>query len=200
MLPKNLKKSMRSTRTAFLITLVIIGAIAVYNWFVAPHQNCLLAAQRYQSAADELVRKNQIISNNITIKKEKIKELEDKFKQALSMIFTVAEARTFFSDIQNLSEQANCSVHSLTFSAANLLSGADGSGTNSYITEHQASLAVIGSYGNIIALMSKLQDRPQQVRINSVRIDLNGNNSGELKCSMTITIYVSHMKEKYHNV
>ena len=200
MLPNNLKKSMRSTRMVFLASLVLIGAIAIYNWFVAPHQNYLLAAQRYHSITGELAKKNQIISNNVIIKKKEIKELYEKFNQAHNMLFDPAGAREFLSNLQVLSEQENCIIYSLTYSPANLPSDTDSSLTDVYITRHQASLTVIGSYGNIVNLIKKLQDRPQQVDIASVSINSNINVSDGLKSDMTITIYVSHIKDTYKNV
>lgn len=200
MLPEQWIKSTRSKRTTFLASFVLIGAIAVYNWIVAPHRNYLMAAQRYQSVAGELSKKNQIISNNITIKKKEIKELQEEFKQVQSMLFDPLGVGKFFSDIQIFSEEANCVVDSLTFSPASRASDTDSPETNSYITAHRAILSVMGGYGSIVALINKLQERQQQVRIDSIRLTSDGNNYGDLKCDMTITVYTNNRKEENHHV
>jgi len=54
-----------------LAALVLIGVIAVYNWLVVPHRNYLLAAQKYESAAGNLARKNRVIAKNMKVKTKK---------------------------------------------------------------------------------------------------------------------------------
>jgi hypothetical protein len=178
---------------------VLIGAIAVYNWIVAPHRNYLLAAQRYESAAGSLAKKSQVVSNNVAMKRKALEELQAKFKQVRGRLFNPVEAGRFFSNIQNKSEEVNCIIRSLTFSPGSSASSADRSEANSYITAQRATLSVLGGYGNIVALMNKLQDCSKQVCIDSVRINSDNKNSGYLECDMTITIYVIRGKEEHRH-
>ncbi len=184
-----------SSRNIMLTSLVLIGTIAFYNWVVAPHRNYLLAAQRYESVTTYLVKKNQIINDTLKIKKKKIKEVQEELEQTHTRLFDPIEARKFLGNIQTAAENANCTVNSLKFSPADSAFKAEQSEKNSYTITHLAKLGVTGSYKNITLLMNRLQDCSEQVRIDAVTIKSTGNNSGQLKCDMNITIYVMQNKE-----
>lgn len=196
MLLGNLTKSTCSSRNLVLTTLVLIEAIAVYNWVVAPHTNYLLAAQRYESVAGELAKKNQIISNNVPIKEKELKDLKEEFERIHTRLFDPAEARKFFSDVQTMLKKASYVTYSLDFSPADSAPASNLSEADSFITANRARLSVVGNFGNIVALMNKLQDGLKQVWINPVSIKSIGGSSGHLKCDATITVYVIHNKEK----
>jgi hypothetical protein len=178
------------------VALVLIGAIAVYNWVVEPHKNYLLAVQRRESVADSLEKEDQVIRNNIAVKKKKLKELKDEFKQVHTKLFDPVEARKFFSNIQALSEEANCIMDSLKFSPTDSVSDIGRSRTGGHITAKRAMLSVTGDYESIIRLMNKLQGRLEQVWVDSVRIKSNRDRSDRLKFNATITVYVIHNKEE----
>jgi len=199
MLLKNWPKSKIASRNVVLPAFVVIGAIALYNWIIAPHKNYLLAAQRYESAVSELAKKNQIISKNVTIRKKKLRELREKFKQIHLGLFDPSEAKEFFSNIQTTSEQSNCIISSLSFSQTDSAPHTKRPEENSYITANHAKLSAVGNYGNIITLINKLQDRSEQVRIDSLSIKPIDGSSDLLKCDLTITVYVMQNKERYLN-
>jgi hypothetical protein len=196
MLPEHLTKSTRSAKTAMFAALVLIGAVAVYNRIVAPHRNYLLAAQRYESVVDYLERKNQTIRHDLTVKKSKLEELQEKFRQTYLGLFDPVEAGRFFTGIQTKSEEAGCIVSLLTFSPGSPATEKKRSKSNHYITKQQAILSVVGSYGNIVTLMDKLQDSPKKVCIDSVGINADDQGTVHLKCEMTVTIYIIHRKEE----
>ena len=200
MLPEHLTKSKRSTKTAIFAALVLIGAVAVYNRIVTPHRNYLAAAQQYESAMIKLESKNQTMSQDLAVKRKELEELRGKFRQAHIELFDHVEAGRFFGNIQTKSEEAGCIVSLLTFSTGNLASEEKRSKPNHYITKQQAILSVLGGYTNILALMDKLQDGPKKVCIDSVGINVDGQDTVHLECKMTVTIYVIHRKEEDPNV
>lgn len=199
MLPEHLTKSKRPARTALLAALVLIGAVSVYNWIVAPHRNYLMAAQRYESTVGRLERKNQTIHHDLTVKKSKLEELQEKFRQTQLELFDPVEAGRFFSHIQTKSEEADCIVSLLTFSPGSPATEKKRSKSNHYITKQQAILSVAGSYGNIVTLMYKLQESPKKVCIESVGINADDQGTVHLECEMTVTIYVIHRKEEHQH-
>jgi len=196
MLPEHLTKSKRSAKTAMLAALVLIGTVAVYNWIVTPHRNYLMAAQQYESAVGRLGRKNQTIRQNLAVKKSKLEELQEKFRETNLELFDPVEAGQFFSNIQAKSEKAGCIVSLLTFSTGSLASEEKRSTSNHYITKQQANLSVLCGYANIAALMEILQDCPKKVCIDSVAINADDQDTVHLECEMTVTIYVIHRKEE----
>ena len=197
MLPEHWTKSTRSAPAAFLGALVLIGIIAAYNWIIAPHRNYLLAADKFESTVTNLARKNKIIGNQVTMKKKELEELHDKYKQSCARLFDPVEAGEFFSNIQASAERANCILSSLTFSPVRPAPKTARPRTDEYITAQSATLSLSGGYGNILALMDLLQDGPKQVCIDSVGINSDEQDSVQLECGMTVTIYVIHRKEEY---
>ncbi|HPS55347.1 MAG TPA: hypothetical protein PLP05_07110 [Sedimentisphaerales bacterium] len=183
------------SQNVMVISLVVIGAIAFYNWFVSPHRNYLLAAQRQELVATDLLKKNQVINNTIAINKNELEELQGKFKQACIGLFSDVEATKFFSNIQTLVENANYTVNSLKFLPTYTVGKGDESEKTNYVVTRQVKLSVLGDYGNIILLMSKLQDRPERVQIDTVVVKPTISDSDLLQCDMNITIYVIENKE-----
>ncbi len=199
MLPEHLTKPTRSAKTVMFAALVLIGTVAFYNRIVTPHRNYLVAAQRYESAADHLMRKNQTIRHDLTVKRKGLEELQEKFRQTHLELFDPVEAGRFFSHIQAKSEEAGCIVSLLTFSTVSPASEEKHSKPNHYITKQQAILSVAGSYGSIVTLMDKLQDGPKKVCIDPVRINADDQGTVHLECEMTVTIYVIHRKEEHQH-
>jgi hypothetical protein len=202
MLLENWKKSACFSRNAALAALVLIGIIAVYNWIVAPHANYLMAAQRYRSVIDVLAKKNEIISKDVMVKKKELEKLQDEFEQVCASLFDPVGAKEFFSDIEVMAKGTNCIIHSLNVSQtgppAFLRKQKRGQWkAGSYITANHATLSVVGNYGNIVELMSKLQDCLEQVRIDSLSIKLIDSDSNQLKCDIAITVYAIQNKEKH---
>lgn len=198
MLSQNQIKAIRSSRNVVLTALVIIEAIALYNWIVRPHVSYLRAAQICESVADKLAKKNRIISNNVTTRRKELKELEERFEHIHIKLFDPVKAKEFFSDIQAMAEETNCVIYSLNFSPTDSALEA-GQEVSSHITANHAILSAVGNYKDAVALINKLQGRPKQVWIDSISIEPISNNSEQLKCDITVTIYVIHSKEKDSN-
>ncbi len=184
---ENLTKTTRSSGNILLAAILIIAAVAVYKWTIVPHTNYLSAAQRYDMTLDGIARKNKFIKTNIKVQQEKLKKLQKKFEQLNSRLFTLTKATEFFSDIQSIAEETGCQISSVNFSLAN--PGNRAKTTNVYMK--QARLDIIGSYENITKLISRLQNRPQQVKVDAISIKPIRQIPGKLNCDAAIVIYIS---------
>ena len=196
MLIENWTKSSRSSRIAVLAGLILIGAFAVYNWIVAPHMNCLMAAQGYEFVLDDLAKKKLVVSNNVKIKTEEVEQLQEKLKQACADLYDPVEAARFFSNIQNLAESAGCVVNTLNFPPTNSLIKNKKTQTDIYVTSKRALLSFTGNYKDITELINKLQDRPGKVRLDSIKIKYAPGGSGRLKCDAAVTVYVLNNRKR----
>ena len=194
---KNVTYNAGTYKIAFLASLFLIGAIAIFRWFVVPHQNYLEAAQKYESAISTLAGKKQIISNNLKTKRIKHQKLQEQFTDIQAKLFYPLGEREFFSNIEGICRQAGCKMISLTFSQspAAVSKPVRQSPENDYISASAAHLAIEGRYGNIVALLNKLQDGSKLVKINPLSINADIKNPGYLNCDMTITIYVTNEKK-----
>ena len=197
MLSENQIKSIRSSKNVVFAAFVVIEAIALYNWIVTPHLNSLQAVQKYESVANKLAKKTQIISTNVKLRRKKLGQLQEEFEHIHIKLFDPVKAKEFFSDIQAMAEQANCVIYSLNFSPTDSAINAGRSEISSHITANRAIFSIGGRYKDIVALIDKVQGRSKQVWIDSISIEPMGRNSELLKCDMSIAIYVIYNKRKY---
>ena len=199
MLLKSWIKPVSSQQNVIFVSLVIIGAIGLYNRVIAPHRNFLQAAQKYEEATDNLTKKKQTIGNNLKIRQKKLESLEEKLNSGFEMLFEFFEAKDFFNNIQAVSEEAGCNMHSLTFTQADMESDIKDPNSNVHITAKGVKLTVLGGYDNITTLMNKLQENSKYVRIESVKIYSDSSFPGYLKCDMSVTIYIISRKEEHRH-
>ena len=186
MLVKYLVKANRSTRHAVSASLIVIAILAMYNWLVAPHIAYLSVVHGYESVMTKLVNKNKIIGNQVKIKTKKLQELQEKSAQFQSTLFTPDKAREFFSDLQAISEQTGCMVHSINMIKNN--PNKKESENSSGIVTKSAVLSVVGLYKDIPRLIQRLQSRSQKVWIDSIKVLTVEYNSDRPRCDITITI------------
>ncbi len=201
MLLDNLAKLNRKSRNALSAALLIIAAIAIYNWMVAPHANYLFAAQQYEFAVGGIAKKNKILSNTIKVKEKKREELSKQFAQLRRTLFTPDEAKELLGGLRVICERAGCAVNSLDF-----ITSKSGSGHKqvtlgqvegaSDVVANSAVLSVSGVYSNIIELLEIIQKRTQGVWIDSIEMTALDEDSAELNCDIAITIYTIHDKDK----
>ncbi|MHC4644884.1 MAG: hypothetical protein ACYTBJ_05240 [Planctomycetota bacterium] len=194
MLIRTLAKLGHSSRNAFSAAVLIIAAIALYNWMVTPHAAYLYAARQYETAMGDIVNKNEAISDSVKAKREEVQELRERSARLESMLFTADKAVEFFSDLQVISEQAGCVVLSLGFPAAEPGSAGPRLQDTSGIVARTVLLAVAGPYKSIVKLMDRLQSRAEKVWIDSVNIQVI-ERSANTRCDITITIHAIEARE-----
>jgi hypothetical protein len=181
------------SKNDLLVVAFCIVAVVFYSRFVAPHRNYLRAAQTYETIAGMLNEKNEVNTRYVEAKKKELQQLQHKSQLIDAGLFDDVEARQFFSSFQTAAEQTKCVISSLKFPQDGRLGGTSGSSLGHYVEASRATLTVTGGYRNIVALINKLQGRPERVWIDSLSIrSVPGR---LLSCDITITIYVKHNKE-----
>lgn len=193
---KNIRTISAHSRTVVLASIILIGAAACYNWFVSPHTNYLRAAQRYESAAEDLASRNRVMKTMVAAKRKELARLRGEFDRARQCVFDVAGAKEFFNGIEAAAQKAGCEVSSLNFPSTNSKAGSDR--RSGYLSARLARLSVQGGYPGIVALMAQLQNRRERVLIDSIDIESSGNRNapaGQLDCQMNVTIYVMQDEE-----
>jgi len=196
MLINNLANLNRSTRGAIFTALIIIAAIAMYNWVVAPHLAYLSAAQEYESAMSKIAEKNKTVAGEVKAKTKKLEELSEQLAGASSKLFTTDEAKEFFSSLQAISEGTGCIVNSLNIAASKPFSKDKQSEDSSIvIVADSAVLSITGQYNIITRLLEKLQNYPKKIWVDSFKMESPNLSSTLLKCDMVITIYTIQDKK-----
>ena len=195
MLLDNLVKMNRLSRSAMSAVLIVISAIAMYNWIVAPRAAYLRAAQRHEVIAGNIAEKKKVISKKVVAKRKELQELQKQFTKLRITLFTPKEAKEFFSDLQTISEEAGCAVYSLNILTAAPSRERQQSQDASYIVPKSATLTVAGVYEKIIMLMKRLQVRTQKVWVDSIKMEIFDYDSAQPKCDITITLYTVEDEE-----
>jgi len=183
-----------SSKNAVLVVVCCIAVVAFYNHFVAPHRNYLRAAQTYETLAGVLEKRNRVIAGYARDKKEELQQLQHKSQLIDKSLFDSVKAKQFFSDIQMVAGQTNCIVNLLKFPQDQKRDGTSRTLQGPHVEASRATLSITGGYRNIVALINKLQDRPERVWIDSLRLKSAG--EGLLRCDTTITIYAMYNKEE----
>lgn len=199
MLMNAFAKSSRSARIAFSAAIIGIVAVAAYNWIVSPKTKYLHAMQQYKLMTDDVTRKNIITKTKDVAKKKEIEKLRAKLANAQASLFTPAEAKRFFSDIEAVCNEANCILYSINFLSGDLGELSASVENGRAIVGDSANLSFAGSYGNIINFLAKLMNRPQRVLIRSLKIFTSGDGFDPLRCEIMITIYTLRHKEIFTN-
>jgi Tfp pilus assembly protein PilO len=190
MLIDNLSNLNRSTRTTVYAALIIIAAIAMYDWIVAPYVTCLSASQQYESVVDKAMEKNKAVAREVEDKTKKLDELHRQLDVSRSTLFVPDRAKALFSDLQSIAEGAGCAVSELNLignkpSSRNKRKTEDASG----VAANSAEMTVSGQYSNILALVEELQNHPKKIWLDSFEMKIADVSTGRLECKMTITVY-----------
>jgi len=196
---ENRTKSTRHSRVVFLGALVLIGAVALYNWIVEPHRNCLLAARKYESVTDNLVKRGLSIHDRIDSLRKELGELKERHRLINTRFFDETEAENFHDNLQARAGQSKCVVYSLSVLPEEPISSVNGALSGDRITARKARLSVLGECKNIATLLNQYQAGSKLVYIDSVRLGSDRKEPACVKCDMTITIYVIHRKEEQDN-
>ena len=184
MLVENLAKLGSLARNATSASLILIAALAMYKWTVTPQTAYLSAARAYESAMDKVIEQNKSIAKQIELKRRELKVLREDSAQLQSILFTPNQAREFFSDLQVISEQAGCAVHSINLISDRRKPKNERLG----VVTSGAALSVVGIYKDIVKLIERLQTRTQKVWIDSIEMRTLNSSSDKAICDLTVTI------------
>jgi hypothetical protein len=187
-----------SRRNVVAVTLILIAAIAIYNWFITPHSNYLMAAEKYTSAARAMEKTGRMIEAELRLKQKKIDELAGQFDLAKQEFFDVGAAKDFLAGIQSQAKKSKCVIDTLKFLPAEQVITAD---TNNIdIKEYKVNLGVVGQYADIVVFLDSLQNRKQKVWIDNVKLQLKDPSKGYLVCDAVMSLYTLQFKENINNV
>ena len=177
---------------------VLIAMVALYNWFVTPHSQYLLAAERYGNTIEEIEKTTRIINAELQLGQKKLDEISEQFRQKRQEFFEIDDARSFLEGIQARAEKSGCFVDTLRFSPAREVTVKDNNFID--IQQYQVNLSVIGQYQNIVQLLNSLQNRKQKVWIDTINLHLKDQTTGFLVCDLSLSIYTLKIKENADNV
>lgn len=185
-----------TSRVFLASTVILIVGFGMYNWTVSPQTSYLNAARLYESMVANASNKTTMIKGQMETKGDLIITLEQEIAETEGSFFTSASAREFFSDLEPISLQSNCSIDSLNFMSAEPVVVEGEEKGSSSVSFRRASISLVGRYENIIKFFMKLSSYSQRISVNELFIESTGYNAEELVCHITITIYLIEGKDK----
>lgn len=178
----------RTKRRALLIALVVVAAVGLYRWILAPYGSQLLAAQKYDFSLSSVLRKARILATTLEAHKTKLEEMAAESVRLRSELFMPGEMRSFFSSLPAVAARTGCLIQSINTPPEQQGGLRDQPTDGSGIIVKKAVVSVTGGYVNIVRFIEELQTYQRKVWIDSVRLE-TGANAGKLKCQLTLTLY-----------
>lgn len=192
---RDFAKLKRPSRNAFFGSLVLLGAVFMYDHVVEPHTMYLFALHRYGAAMDGILAKGESLEAAMATSRKKLDELTAQFSQVRNILYTQSEAEEFFSDLQAISVETDCPIYSLTFIADEPSAELKQVEQSVGVMAKKAVLSVTGMYQNVMTLVERLQNRSRKVWVESVDVELINNDVAQVKCDIIIKIYTIQNKE-----
>jgi Tfp pilus assembly protein PilO len=177
----------------FAAACVLIALVALYNWFAVPHLQYLMAAQKYENAADEIEKISKITNAEIQMGQIKLDEISGQFRQKKQEFFGVEDARSFIESIQSKAEKNSLVVDSLKFQPPRQITTGDGNSID--MRRFQVNLTVSGQYQDIVKFVDSLQNRKEKVWIDMISLRLKDQTTGFLVCDLSLSVYTLKIKE-----
>ncbi|MCH7916379.1 MAG: hypothetical protein IIC50_00155 [Planctomycetes bacterium] len=174
--------------------LVLIGAVAMYSWVVAPHVKYLRAVQKYEPALDEIAREKDQLKDTVLRRRKMLDEIDKQFDDLRGTLFTYVQARELAQEFGAVAEQYHCRVRTVDFSDEPLSIFDEEIGDRS-IDAVEALVSVVGDYNGLMAFIKKLQGRDRKMWIHSLTMSVLDEQGGRLVCNIAMTIYVIQEKE-----
>jgi len=195
MLKDKLIKSSQNSKIILSITIVAIVSLAAYKWVVSPLTAYLHAAKMHERVMSGAQERTAEIEMQISTKQTKLEKLEEEMFDTQTIFFTATRAKEFFLDLEPISIETGCDVESFEFISGNSESG--GEDDNDYgVIAKSAEISFNGGYDNIIKFLQRLGSCPERFSINEIVIEpVDSNRFMQLKCRMTVTIYMIQDKE-----
>jgi hypothetical protein len=185
-------------QNAFAVAMLLIGIIAMYNWFISPNTKYLAAAQKYGKMMDSTENQNKIILSELGLRRKKLDNLTQEFEQKKQVFFDIDQAKTFLSGLQSESEKSGCPATNIQFRPLQNIAVKDNNSID--IGQYRIVMTFLGSYGNIVKFLNTLQNRPVKVWVDEINIGTKQSTNGYLSCDITLSIFTLKVKENKSNV
>ena len=181
-----------------LTGLVLIGALALYSWIVAPHVAYLRAVQKYEPILDDIVKEKDLLQDQLVRRRGMLEKINKQFDELSGTLFTYADARDLPQEFAAVAEQYECRIATVDFSDEPVPIFEEQTG-DKLIDAVDAQVSVVGDYNGLTAFIKRLQESDRKIWIHSLTMRVLNDHGGQLTCDMALTIYVIQEKESPSN-
>lgn len=195
MLNEQIMKSTPFSRGIVSVSMVVILAIAAYNWTVSPQAKYLHAAEKYQVMTDNMEKKALSLKEDMGIKERKLESLKQELIEFKPDFFDPSGRIEFFSNLEFVAEQSGCNIRFLTFSSEFSVVTNELDMSRIIFTTESVGLQYTGKFTQVVQFLRYLNDHPKKISVSDLQIESPPDGGTTLDCSMNITIYITENKE-----
>lgn len=189
MMADRLRRYPKATRSASSAALIAIGALALYNWVLAPHLGYLHAMQKYGVVVDGVTQEKNRIADTLEAKVSQRRTLQRELAELEDGVFTADQAKAFARNLLPLVEETGSAVVRADFAGAGKTTRMEDPNQTVAIEISHLSLDALGQPEQVSALLERLRDHRPRISIDSCRFDFPDGGSGPVECHLAITIY-----------
>ncbi len=170
--------------------LVLIGAIALSNWVLAPHVSYLHAMQKLGAALDHVAAEKGRLDGVLATKVRQWQSLRREWTEYEEGVFSVDSAQTFLGGLLPLVEETGCTVVLAECAGQGKVSPTADPNMSPVLEVYHPGLVAAGQPDQVAALLQRLQDHRPRVWIDSCRCDFSNGGSGLVECNLVLALYV----------
>jgi hypothetical protein len=189
--PANLRHKARHASSAALL---LIGALALYNWVLSPHVGYLHAMQRLEPVVERVAEEKSRICGTVDGKLRDLRTLQRERAAVDNALFTPDQAQAFARGLLPLVAVTGCDVVRADFTDRGRTVPSPDPNAPVSIVVSPLSLEVSGQPAQITAVLERMRDHRPKVWIDSCRIDFPEARAGPLACHLVLTLYVVEQK------
>jgi len=195
MLYASINKYRRCSRNTLFGCVIIIAFVMMYNQIVVPHRMCLYAARRHEAVLKSVATANEALLKNISEQKQKIRQLQSNYIELRSGVCVPEGVEKFVGGLQAMARKAGCTVNSVNIVADKSRSKRKKTVKETGITTSRVRLKLVAEYADVVELMRTLESQQGKVWLDSIKMEIVSEDSSQLRCDMSITIYAAEDKE-----
>lgn len=170
--------------------MLIIGALALYNWLLSPHIGYLHAVERLEPVAAQMAEEKNRICATRDGQLNELRRLRTELAEADGRVFTEDQAGVFLRRLLPLIEETGCTLVLADFSGDDASQPASDANEPVVVVMNPVSLTVFGRHDQIVVLFERLQTRQPKVWIDACRIAALDERSTRLECDLVLTMPV----------
>jgi hypothetical protein len=179
------------TRHGSSAALIIIGALALYNWVLWPHLGYLHAMQKLGAVVDRVAEERDRICSTLDAKVGQWHTLQGELAELDEGVFTAEQAKAFVRGLLPLVEESGCAVVRADFAGDGKTTRIEDPNQTLVIEVSHLNLDALGQPEQISALLQRLRDHRPRIAVDSCQVEFSDRDSGRIECNLVLTLYTA---------
>ncbi len=196
MIADHIRMHPQAVRHASSAAVIILGAIALYNWALAPHVGYLQAMQRLEAVVGSVAEEKDRIDGTLEAKVGQWRSLQQELAKLEEGVFPAQEAQTFLQGLLPLVEETGCTVVVADFAGHDKTTPIEEPNVPLVVDMFHPSLVVSGGADQVVALLQRLRDHRPRVWVDSCQCDFSGAGAAQVECSLVLALYAAEDRHK----